>query len=279
MKIRVSIDSTCDLTPEIVKKYGMTVLPLTIIIDGAMKKDMEEITPEEIFAHVSAGGDLPKTSAVNVEEYRRVFTELLKDCDAIIHINLSAEMSAAHQNAVIAAEGLPVYPVDSRNLSSGSGLLAIEACELIEKGMDVEQIVAELKALIPKIDASFLLCQLDYLRKGGRCSAVAALGANILKLRPCIEVRDGAMGVARKYRGAYARCLEQYARDRLVGRDDIRPKRIFLTHTKIEPEIVETVRRVLMEAQPFEEIIEAEASCTISSHCGEGTLGVLYIHK
>ncbi|MGI6239870.1 MAG: DegV family protein, partial [Christensenellales bacterium] len=237
------------------------------------------ITPQDIYAHVDAGGALPKTSAVNVDEYRALFAEALEDADAVVHINISSEMSACHQNAVIAAEGLPVYPVDSRNLSTGSAHLAIAACDLAADGMDAQAISDALRGMADRVDASFLLSRLDYLHKGGRCSAIAALGANILKLRPCIEVRGGKMGVGRKYRGPFQRCLDQYVRDRLEGAADIDTKRVFITHSGLPEETIEAVRRTVAALQPFEEIHITRAGCTISSHCGDGTLGVLYVKK
>lgn len=279
MKINVTVDSTNDLTPELLARYGIRVAPLTVNLGGKPYKDLIDVTPEDIYCHVDAGGDLPKTSAVNVDEYRALFEERLKGADAVIHINISSEMSACHQNARLAAEGLPVYPIDSRNLSTGSALLALNACEMAGQGVDAAEITAALEKQTGKVDASFLLSRLDYLRKGGRCSAIAALGANILKLRPCIEVRDGLMGVGRKYRGPFVRCLEQYVRDRLEGAADLDLRRIFITHSGLPHETIEAVGAAIAQRQSFGEIHVTQAGCTISSHCGEGTLGILYMHK
>lgn len=278
MRIQVTVDSTNDLSPELVARYSIVVAPLTVNLGGKLRKDLVDITPEDIYRHVDAGGDLPKTSAVNVEEYRALFAECLRACDAVVHINISGEMSACHQNALLAAEGLPVYPVDSRNLSTGSAHLALAACDMASTGLDAKEIAARLAELAERVDASFLVSRLDYLRKGGRCSAIAALGANILKLRPCIEVRGGKMGVGRKYRGPFVRCLEQYVRDRLEGATDIDLARVFITHSGVPDDTLESVRKVVAEVQPFREILVTRAGCTISSHCGEGTLGVLYVH-
>ena len=198
MKIKVTVDSTNDLSPELMEKYDITAMPLTVNMGGKQYKDLVDVTPDDIYRHVDAGGDLPKTSAINADEYRARFEELLKDYDAVIHINISSEMSACHQNARLAAEGLPVYPIDSRNLSSGSGHLALIACEKAAEGMDAAAIADYLNNnAAPRLDVSFLLSRLDYMHKGGRCSAVTLLGANVLRLRPCIEVRDGKMGVAK----------------------------------------------------------------------------------
>lgn len=279
MRIKVTVDSTNDLSPELRARYGISVAPLTLSLGGRLYKDLVDVGPEDIYRHVDAGGDLPKTSAVNADEYRAFFEENLRGADALVHINISGEMSACHQNAALAAEGLPVHLVDSRNLSTGSALLALRACELAEGGADAAHIAATLQGQAALVDASFLVSRLDYLRKGGRCSAIAALGANILKLRPCIEVRDGNMGVGRKYRGPFARCLEQYVRDRLAGASDIDKRRVFITHSGVPDETVEAVRAAIKACQPFDEILVTRAGCTISSHCGEGTLGVLYMHR
>lgn len=279
MRIRVTVDSTNDLSPELRARYQIAVAPLTINLGDKPYKDLVDIAPADIYRHVDAGGDLPKTAAVNVDEYRALFETCLRDADAVIHVNISSEMSACYQNAVIAAENLPVYPIDSRNLSTGSALLALRACELAEEGEDAIHIASTLKEQAHLVDASFLVSRLDYLHKGGRCSTVAALGANLLKLRPCIEVRDGKMGVGRKYRGPFVRCLVQYVRDRLEDAPDIDLSRIFITHSGVPDETVEAVRAAISRCRPFNEILVTRAGCTISSHCGEGTLGVLYMHK
>lgn len=279
MKIKITVDSTNDLTPEIVEKYDIGVMPLTVNMGDKFYRDMVDITPDDIYAHVNAGGALPKTSAVNAAEYGEMFEKYLKDYDAIIHINLSSEMSTCHNSARMAAEGLPVYPIDSRNLSTGSALLTLMACEKAAAGEDVEKIVEELKAATDKVDASFVVSRLDYLHKGGRCSAIAMLGANVLKLKPCIEVHDGKMGVAKKYRGNYNRCLDMYVKDRLTADANIDTKRIFITHSGVDQAIIDQVRATVESCMKFDEILVTRAGCTISSHCGDGTLGILYMHK
>ena len=179
---------------------------------------------------VAAGGELATTAAVNLADYVRTFTELSDRYDFVIHVNISSDFSCSHQNAKLAAADLPnVYVVDSRNLSTGHGHIVLEAARMAAEGMEPEEIVRQLEALTARVDASFILEQLEYMKKSGRCSAVALLGANLLKLRPCIEVKDGKMGVAKKYRGTFAKCLEAYIADRLAGRDDIELGRIFIT--------------------------------------------------
>ena len=279
MKIKVTVDSTNDLSPEIAEKYDIAVMPLAVNMGGKLYKDMVDITPDDIYAHVNGGGDLPKTSAVNAAEYGEMFEKYLKDYDAIIHINISSEMSTCHNSARMAAEGLPVYPIDSRNLSTGSALLALMACEKAAAGEDAEKIAEDLRAAVDKVDASFVVSRLDYLHKGGRCSAIAMLGANVLKLKPCIEVHDGKMGVAKKYRGNYNRCLDMYVKERLTADANIDTKRIFITHSGVDQAVIDQVRADVESCMKFDEILITRAGCTVSSHCGDGTLGILYMHK
>jgi DegV family protein with EDD domain len=279
MKIKITVDSTNDLSPQLVEKYSVRVVPLSVNLGDKTYRDMVDITPDDIYAHVDGGGDLPKTSAVNADEYRAIFEECLADNDAVIHINISGEMSACHQNARLAAEGLNVFPVDSRSLSTGSALLAIRAWEMAAEGMAASDIADALRSMVDKVDASFLAGHLDYLYKGGRCSAVAMLGANLLKLRPCIEVREGVMGVGKKYRGGFVRCLENYVKDRLTDAGDIDTRRVFITHSGVSEDVIEAVRRAVEGCMSFDEILVTRAGCTISSHCGSGTLGILYMHR
>ena len=280
MKIRISADSTCDLSPEYIAGHHIEIIPLTVTMGGRDYTDGADIVPDDIFRHVDAGGELPKTAAVNAAAYRKHFKEMLKDADAVIHFNISADFSSCHEQAVQAAEGLPVRCVDSRNLSSGIALLLCEAVDMVEAGCeDVDAILAHVESLVDKVDTSFILDRLDYLYKGGRCSMVAMLGANLLKLRPCIEVVGGKMVVGKKLRGTYERCLKQYVDDRLRDPGDVRPKRIFITHTGVTREQFEITQKQVLEHLSFDEVLEVRAGCSITSHCGQGTLGILFIRK
>ena len=280
MRIKISSDSTCDLSPELVRENDINIVPLYINKDNKSYRDGVDIQPAEIFAHVAAGGALCTTSAAPVGIYRETFEALLKDYDAVIHINIGSGFSASYQNACIAAEDFEnVRVVDSRNLSTGHGHVVMEACKLAKSGMDLDAICKELNELTPRVDASFLLDRLDYMVKGGRCSAVTAFGANLLRLKPCIEVVDNKMAVGKKYRGNYAKCMEQYVRARLADCDDLEYERIFITYTPVSDEVLNAVRRTVRECGDFEHIYETTAGGTISCHCGENTLGVLYIHK
>ena len=281
MNIKISADSTCDLSPELIQRYDIGISPLYIVRDGESLVDGVDITPDEIYAHVEAGGSMCSTAAVAVYDYEEFFRKELESADAVVHFHISGDMSACYQNACIAAEEVGnVYPVDARNLSTGIGLLVLEAAELAQKGeLTAREIQERMNQRRELLDVSFVVEQLGYLRKGGRCSSVAALGANMLSLRPCIQVKDGKMGVGKKYRGAYQKCLLQYVKDRLEGRDDIDLRRIFITESGgFTPEEVAEVEAAVRSYQPFEEVLHTRAGCTVSSHCGPRTLGILYFH-
>ena len=279
MKIHFSADSTCDVSPEFLARYPVEILPLSVELEGKFYRDGVDLTPDTIISRVNAGAALPKTSAINVEEYREAFTRALETSDAVIHFNISSDFSSCHQNACIAAEGLNVWCIDSRNLSTGITMLLAESFDRAEADMEPEQIAKELRARVDKVDVSFIVDRLDYLYKGGRCSALAMLGANMLHIRPCIEVKDGKMGVCRKYRGSYERCLRQYIADRMRSKDDVKPQRIFLTHTGVAAQAVEAVREMVLQEVPFAEVYEVRAGCSITSHCGENTFGIIMYHE
>ena len=282
MNIQICADSTCDLSPELLEQYHIEIIPLYIVKDGKSYADGREICPQDIYDHVAAGGAMCSTAAVSVSDYEAFFREKLRHCDAIIHFHISSEMSACYQNACIAAAELPnVYSVDSRNLSTGIGQLVIAAAEMAAAGtMSAEEIFEAVQKKRDKLDVSFVLDTLEYLRKGGRCSTLAAMGANLLSLKPCIEVSGGKMGVGKKYRGAMGKCLIQYVRDRLSGRNDIDLKRIFITDSNgFTQEELDAVEAEVRRCQPFEEVLHTRAGCTISNHCGPRCIGILYFHK
>ena len=280
MRYQITSDSTCDLSPEQLERYNIRLLPLYVSMDGKTLRDGVDVKPDDIYAHVSAGGSLPQTAAVNLSDYVRAFTELSKKNDFVIHVCISLDFSCCYQNAKLAAADFDnVYVVDSRNLSTGHVLVVLEAERMAREGMEPDDIVAALHDLTGRVEASFILDRLDYMKKGGRCSAVAMLGANLLKLRPCIQVKDGKMGVEKKYRGSFERCIRDYITDRLAGRDDLDLRRVFITHSGVSPEIEALAEKTVRELQPFEEVCITRAGCTVSSHCGPGTLGVLYIRK
>ena len=280
-KIVISSDSTCDLSPELIEKYDIKILPLGITLGTEVYKDGVDINPDMIYAHHEKTGELPKTTAANVGESEDFFESITADGESLIHFTISAEMSSTYRNACLAADDMDkeVYVIDSRNLSTGGGLLVIAAAEMAKSGMEAKDIAAKLEELAKCVDASFVIDNLEYLHKGGRCSAVAMLGANLLKLKPCIEVKNGSMGVGKKYRGRYGEVLKQYVAERLHDPDDIDTSRVFVTHAGCDPEIVKMVTDLVKKTLNFDEVFVTRAGCTVSAHCGADTLGVLFIRK
>ncbi len=281
MSIRISADSTCDLTQELIEKNKIGITPLYIIMGDKTLGDGTECTREDIFSYVRQTGKLCSTSAVPIGDYHEWFGRQLQEYDEVVHFTISSDMSACYQNACAAATEFPgrVFVVDSRNLSTGIGHLVLDAAEMARNGVPGGQIKAVLDEKKGRLNVSFILDTLIYLWKGGRCSGVAALGANILGLKPCIEVHDGAMGVGKKYRGSLKKSLADYVRDRIADRDDVDYSRIFITDSGVEPGTVEEIEALLRKLGPFEEIIHTNSGCTISNHCGPKCLGILYYNK
>ena len=280
MNIKILSDSTCDLPMEVLEQYNITMVPLTVIKDGEEFTDGVNITPADIFNHVANGGSLCSTAANNIGEYAERFAQYANDYDGVIMISISSEFSSCYQNACLAAEDFDnVRVIDSRNLSTGQGLVVLKACELAKECNNLDEIANQLRAFTEKVEASFLLDRLDYMVKGGRCSAAAALGANLLNLKPCIEVKNGKMGVVKKYRGNYAKCLATYVKDRLANRDDLDKGTLFVTRTPVTDECLNAVKNAVDQYNDFETTYWNEAGCTVSCHCGPGTLGVLFVRK
>lgn len=280
MKIKILSDSTCDLSKELLEKYDITMMPLTIIKDGKEYRDGITISTNDIFEHVAAGGDLCSTAAINVTEYIEFFEKYTKEYDGVLHINIGSGFSSCYQNASLAADEFEnVRTIDSQNLSTGQGLVVLKACELAQTCSSIDELQRQVQEFTSQVEASFLLDQLKYMVKGGRCSSVAALGANLLNLKPCIEVRNGKMGVVKKYRGSYAKCLASYVKDRLAERDNLDRNILFVTRTPVSDECLGTVKDAVDTYGDFENIYWTEAGSTISCHCGPGTLGVLFVRK
>lgn len=278
-KIVITADSICDLSAELIEKHSVKIIPLYVNLGEASYKDGLELQPEEIYAHVAEKQELPKTSAASIADYMDFFSSFTKEGYDVVHFNISSTMSVTHQNARMAAEEVEgnVYVVDSANLSTGTGLLVLDAADLRDEGKSAEEIYHEILRRVPLVRASFVVDQLDYLRMGGRCSSVAALGANLLKLHPLIEVKDGKMGAGKKYRGGIDTVMVQYTKEMLTANaDKMIKKRCFVTHTKTADATVEKVKQVVEESGLFEEVLETTAGCVVTSHCGPGTLGVLF---
>lgn len=275
-------DSTCDLGDELCERYHVHCYPFHVILDGKTYGDGYDLTPDRIYEIYDEKKILPKTAAINASEYAEFFRQFTNQGSEVIYVTLGHGLSATYNNCRLASKEVPgTYVIDSCNLSSGTGLLVIEAAERITAGMPAAEIAKEVQAMTPQVHASFVIDTLEFLYKGGRCSALAMLGANVLKLKPCIEVNnaDGTMTVSKKYRGSLEKALEQYVQDRFAVPQDIKDDRIFITHSRISAERVDIVRGILQKMNLFKEILETDAGCTISSHCGPGTLGVLYMTK
>lgn len=279
-KVIITSDSTTDLPEELKEKYGIGVIPLSITLGDDAYKDGVDVDPDYIYSYVAANGTLPKTSAVNIADYTEFFKGFTDKGFAIVHFSLSSEMSTTHRNAVLAAEELEdVYAVDTCNLSSGGGLLVLAAAEMAKKGLSAKEIFDNVTALVPNVDASFVIGSLEYLHKGGRCSAVAAFGANLLKIKPIIAVKEGKMGVTKKLRGKYNDTVKEYILDRLQNPEDICLDRIFVTHSGLDEKFVKETAEFVKKTLPFKEVIISRAGCTISSHCGPECFGILFIRK
>ena len=279
MKIRMTADSTCDLSPDLIRKYDVGVVPLSVIIDGEVHHDGVDVTPRDVFKAAEAGKSV-RTAAVNTYEYREFFKEQLKNCDQLVHICISSEFSTCYNDAVEASREMPnVFVVDSRNLSTGSGLLVLEGADLAAEGKEGPEIAEILRRKTALVDSSFVVRTIDYLRRGGRCSGLEALGAKLLHIRPSIVVRDGKMHPGEKYRGRYEHYLKHYIRDIMEHDSDIDFKRVFITHSPSEEGLVRYAIDMVKSYGLFREVLETMAGCTICTHCGPDTLGLLFMRK
>lgn len=277
MRIAISAESTIDLPKELLEKFDIHTLPFTVLM-GDIKTLDGEISPDEIFKYVSKNKVLPKTSAVNTYQFSEHFEKLLKDYDAIIHFSLSSKISCAYNNALLAASENPnIKIIDSESLSTGIALEAIYASKLVKEGMEFNDIVNHVLARIDHVQASFILERLDYLYMGGRCNALQLFGANLLRLHPQILVKDGKMIVGKKYRGKIEANTISYVLDTLDRFNNPDKENIFITYSTAKDETISTIKDILKN-KGFENIYVTRAGCTISSHCGDGCLGILYIN-
>ena len=279
-KILIASDSTSDLGAELIAKYGIKILPLGVTLGENTYTDGVDIDPDMIYANYEKTGQLPKTSAVNIADFEDFFEEQTKAGYSIVLFTISSEMSSTYHNAHLAAEDYEnVYVVDARNLSTGVGLLVLTAAEMAEKGCGAHEIYDECTRLTEYVDASFVIDSLEFLHKGGRCSALAALGANLLQLKPCIVVKGGKMGVTKKYRGKFAAVLPQYIADRIGNGENVHADKVFITHAGCDQAIIDSCVAKVKELIPEANVMITRAGCTVSAHCGRNTLGVLFIRK
>lgn len=277
--IGIGADSTCDLPQELLDKYAIATLPLSIIVDGKNYQDGIDIDADKLFSLVEEQGTAT-TAAVSVGAYVDYFAQRRAQYDAVIHFTISAELSSCYQNACIAAAEFDnVYVIDSRSLSLGIGMLVTDAAKMAAEGMAAQEIVAQLEAKKEKLDVSFVLSTLEYMRRGGRCSSVTAIGANLLQFRPCISMREGKLGVSKKYRGAFENVLAKYAEDRLADAETVDTQRLFIVHSGVEESVLEQFRAAVSERVSFAQVDIVRAGCTISNHCGPGCASLMFYRK
>lgn len=278
-KCIITAETTCDLPLEILNERNFKVIPITVITGTEERKDGAEIKVEELFDYVQKTGELPKTAAVSIEEYKEFFTEVRKECDNIIHFSISSNASSSYNNAKSAAQEVEgVKVVDTKALSTGEALLMLKASDMLNEGKDPDQVYEHIVKLTDKVQTSFVVDTLDYLAKGGRCSSVALIASKILKIHPHIYENNGSLQVKKKYMGSLQRCLSQYVHDLASEYKTYDKTRVFVTHSLCDDHrLVEDVISITKELFDFNEVIETQAGATVSSHCGKNTIGVLFI--
>lgn len=279
-KVIISTDSPADIPAALKEKYGIEICPLHVIINGDDRLDGVSITPDEIFENYKQTKALPSTSAIPVGEYTEKFAALTADGASVVHISLSSGVSSSYRNAVIAAEEFEdVYVVDSLHLTTGISVLLVKAAHMAESGMSAEEIAKEIEVLRNKVDTSFVLDNLEFLAKGGRCSAVTALGANILGIRPSLEMREGKLGMCKKYRGKIDKVQLQFVEERIESLGEVDDEIAFLTHTNVDAAQAKALVEAVKATGKFKEVIEADAGCTITAHCGPNCVGFAALKK
>ncbi len=279
-KVIISTDSPSDIGHELAEKYGIAICPLHVVLNGEDRLDGVNITPEEIIESYSSTKALPSTSAIPVGEYEEKFAELTQSGAEVVHIALSSEISSSCRNAQIAAEDFDgVYVVDSRQLTTGIAILLIKAAKMAESGMSAAEIAKEIEALRDKVDTSFVLDNLEFLAKGGRCSGVTALGANILGIRPSLEMNGGKLSMCKKYRGKIEKVQQQYLLERIEALGEVDDELAFFTHSPCDPEQAAALTQLTQSSGKFKEVIKIQAGCTITAHCGPNCIGLIALKK
>ncbi len=279
-RVIIASDSTSDLSRQLIIDNEIEILPLGVTLGDKNFTDGVDVSADDIYAHYEKTGQLPKTSAVNVAQFEEFFEKCVKDGNSVVLFTISASMSSTYNNARLAAEEFEdVQVVDTENLSTGGGLLVLKACKLAREGKSASEIAEICRATAPYVDASFVIDNLEFLHKGGRCSALERFGANLLQLKPCISVKGGAMGVGKKYRGKFGDVLKTYVADRIGDASDIETDEVFVTHAGCDMDIVNACVEQVKSLGDFDNVYITRAGCTVSSHCGRNTLGVLFIRK
>lgn len=276
--VKIVADSTCDLSPDLIKKYNIEVIPLPVNLGDKPCLDGVDVHPEDVFRYCAETGKLATTSAPTPAYYEELYEKWTQEGYSAVHLSISLSFTVTHNIARMAAEKFPnIHPVDSRNISSGMGILAIKAAQLRDAGLPAEAIADKIRAMTDLVKTSFILDTLQFMYKGGRCTGVQALGANLFKLKPCIEVKDGNMIVGKKYRGALREVLTQYVENKLKDKTDLDLDKILITHTIQDQELLDNVVNEIGKLQDFKEILPTHAGCSVSVHCGPNTLGLIYM--
>ncbi|MBO4217915.1 MAG: DegV family protein [Erysipelotrichaceae bacterium] len=279
-KVLIACDSTTDLSAELINKYDIRILPMLVTLGEKTYTDGVDLDPDNIYEHFEKTGELPKTTAINLSRFYDFFKECLKEAESVVFVTLGSDLSSTFNNArTVALDFDGIFVVDSKNLSTGGGLLVLKAAEMAEKGMDAAEIAEELKGLAPKVDSSFVINGMEYLIAGGRLSSFKGNAAMFLSIKPCIIVRDGKMIVGRKYHGKFSIVVRKYVNDILDDAGEVDHQFVMITHSGCDQETVDNVHAQLKEKGLFENIYVTRAGCTISSHCGPDTLGILFIRK
>ena len=279
--IAITSDSTCDLSVQQIRENEIGIMPLSVLLGDKSFRDGVDIVPADIFRFFEETGELPKTAAPSVKEYEDFFRPYVEAGETLIHFNISSKASGSNGFAQTAAKafGGKVIVVDSHALSTGQGLLVMKACDLRKEGKSAEEIAETVNSLRDKVNTSFIPDTLLYLFKGGRCSRLSFFGAKVLNIHPYIDMKDGELYPKKKYIGNMSRCLKNYVKDLVAEYPSYDDTRCFITHSSAEPELVESVRKMVEENFRFKEIIETVAGSIITSHCGKNTIGVLFITK
>ncbi len=279
-KVIIASDTTCDLSRELVERYHIKLIPLYVALGGKNYLDGIEIGPDDIYWAYEKTGELPKTSAANVHDYQAFFSKYTADGSELVLLTISSELSSTYRNACIAAEEFGnVHVVDSRNLSTGVGMLVLAAADIADNGYTAEEIALRCRELTDRVDVSFVLDDLEFMQKGGRCSAATVLGANLLHIKPELAMKDGKLGVVKKRRGKYPVTLESYIHDHLSDPSQYDLTRAFVTHAGCDEALVQHCVDLVKELAPFQEVHLTRAGSIVSSHCGKNTLGVIFLKK
>lgn len=278
-KVVITADSAADIPREIAEKYGIEIMPMHVIIGNCEKNDGVDITASEIFDYVEKTGEIPKTSAVSPGEYIDFFGRFTSEGKAVVHLSFCSELSSTFRNARIASARLTdVYPLDTRSLAGGIALLALKGCRMRDEGLSAEGIYSNLSAFVPRTKVSYILDDINYLKRSGRCSAAAAFGANFLSIKPCAAMVEGKIDVVKKYRGKTQAVRLQYANEQLESNKNIDYSTAFIYHSGVDNAELSVIAEMLGN-KGFEQVITAFTGCMISLHSGRNALGIHFLEK